>query len=64
MLNMMPAAILSPPSQRPQAGQASPSSLLREKWARSGWRQEEGDFFHHQKVFLDFLLLPVPLALV
>lgn len=57
MLNMMPAAILPPHPRGLRQGK-----LLREKWARSGWRQEEGDFFHHQKGFLDFLLLPVPLV--
>lgn len=67
MLNMMPAAILGPPrghgvSPLPQARQACPGSLLREKRGRSGWRWEES-FLQQQKGFLDFLPLLVPLTL-
>lgn len=71
MLNMTPAAILAPPPQRPLCltpclgqGNPAPTSLLRAKRGRGGWRWEEDSFFHHQKGFLDFLPLPVALALV
>lgn len=67
MLNMMPAAILGTPNQRPRClipcltrGKSALVHPLREK---SGRRWEEMGSFHHQKGFLDFLSSPVPQAL-